>query len=320
MNTFHKIVLALASVFGHGNSTPALQGRRVLGKQTTASTIDTFDRSEQETAETPLIRGIGKALVIGTIISGMLLAPFPAPTVEAQPGDDGALPPPPVPVPTKLYVTGFPALYDDGNFNMSVRFTHPQWTIPCYYWSGVYRSRGSWRWIDAENPPEDWTGVTHNYNNHWINKYYYPGEYNYWICNIVLEGDGVHYSDSSDDWSYAEVWFYPGSLWGGSGSYYHAPQAWVEDSDGDWYYIPVSVNGHEFDSSGQWLPGNPPWHTGPSGARSIEHGQIESGAEEKWPPLFSFGTKFAVKTADDNEPTFFDNCRTGQRPVGLHTD
>ena len=72
-------------------------------------------------------------------------------------------------------------------------------------------------------------------------------------------GDDKHYDRADDDSVYAEVWFWPGALWNGG---YFEPQAWVEDSDDNWYTIPVSVNGHEFDGSGGWHPGEqPPWHS-----------------------------------------------------------
>ena len=217
-------------------------------KGTVKATLETIRRIQRQTAKAFSLFGI--ASITGMGIAGLLLAPFPVPTTfsQAQGTDEPALPAPPVPVPTKLYVDGLPELDAKGHFNMSVRFTNPQWTWPCYYWTGIYGDSDS---------GTHWWETRHNYNNFWNGRFYYPGRYDYWICKVVMQGDGVHYSDSSDDWSYAEVWFYPGRLGNGQ---YHAPQAWVYDSDGDWYKIPVSVNGHEFDSSDQWISGDPPWH------------------------------------------------------------
>lgn len=216
-------------------------------KGTVKATLETLRRIQRQTAKALSLVGI--ASITGMGIAGLLLAPFPVPTTFSQAQgttDEDALPAPPVPVPNKLYVDGFPNLDDKSNFNMSVRFTNPQWTWPCYYWSGISGNSSDPQW-------RTW----HNYVNFRNNTFYYPGRYDYWICKIVMEGDNVHYSASSDDWSHAEVWFYPGQLGNGQ---FHAPQASVYDSDGDWYKIPVSVNGHEFDSSDQWISGDPPWH------------------------------------------------------------
>ena len=154
-------------------------------KGTVKATLETIRRIQRQTAKALSL--VGTASITGMGIAGLLLAPFPVPTTfsQAQGTDDPALPAPPVPVPNKLYVDGFPNLDAESNFNMSVRFTNPQWTWPCYYWTGIH-SGHSWR-------------TTHNYVNFRNNTFYYPGRYDYWICKIVMEGDGVHYSASSDD-------------------------------------------------------------------------------------------------------------------------
>ena len=213
-------------------------------KGTVKTTLETLRRLQRQTAKALSL--VGTASITGMGLAGLLLAPFPVPTTfsQAQGTDEPALPAPPVPVPNKLYIDGFPELDDEDNFNMSVRFTNPQWTWPCYYWTGIHNDH-QWR-------------TTHNYRNYLNNTFYYPGRYDYWICKIVMEGDNVHYSASSDDWSHAEVWFWPGELRNGG---YFEPSAWVQDSDNNWYSIPVSVNGHEFDSRGGWQSGDPPWHS-----------------------------------------------------------
>ena len=218
-------------------------------KGTVKATLETLQRIQRQTAKAFSL--LGTASITGMGIAGLLLAPFPVPTTfsQAQGTDEPALPAPPVPVPNKLYVDGFPNLDAESNFNMSVSFTNPQWTWPCYYWSGLAGERGDYSWVSER---------FHRYVN-WLNgEFYYPGRYDYWICKIVMEGDGVHYSASSDDWSHAEVWFYPGQLGNGQ---YHTPSAWVHDSDGNSYYIPVSVNGHEFEGGSEWVSGDPPWHS-----------------------------------------------------------
>ena len=111
-------------------------------KVTVKTTLETIRRIQRQMAKAFSLFGI--ASITGMGIAGLLLAPFPVPTTFSQAQgttDEDALPAPPVPVPNKLYIDGFPELDDEGNFNMSVRFTNPQWTWPCYYWSGLAGSR-----------------------------------------------------------------------------------------------------------------------------------------------------------------------------------
>ena len=234
-------------------------------KGTVKTTLETIRRIQRQTAKAFSLLGI--ASITGMGIAGLLLAPFPVPTTFSQAQgttDEDALPAPPVPVPTKLYVTEIPELDKEDNFNMSVRFTLPQFTEDCYYWSGVYEYgywdeedfqwKNGWRWENGEDSETE----HHNYDNYWNDEFYYPGQYDYWICKIVVWGDDKHYDRADDNSVYAEVWFYPGQLGNGQ---YHTPSAWVHDSDGNSYYIPVSVNGHEFEGASEWVSGDPPWHS-----------------------------------------------------------
>lgn len=156
-------------------------------KGTVKATLETLRRIQRQTAKALSL--LGTASITGMGIADLLLAPFPVPTTFSQAQgttdeDEPALPAPPVPVLTKLYVDGFPNLDEKSNFNMSVRFTNPQWTWPCYYWSGLAGSRrGGYSWVSEG---------FHGFFN-WLNgEFYYPGRYDYWICKIVMEGDNVH--------------------------------------------------------------------------------------------------------------------------------
>ena len=107
-------------------------------KGTVKTTLETLRRLQRQTAKAFSL--VGTASITGMGIAGLLLAPFPVLTTFSQAQgttDEDALPAPPVPVPNKLYVDSFPELDAEGHFNMSVRFTNPQWTWPCYYWSGI---------------------------------------------------------------------------------------------------------------------------------------------------------------------------------------
>ena len=108
-------------------------------KGTVKTTLETLQHIQRQTVKAFSLVGI--ASITGMGIAGLLLAPFPVPTnfSQAQGTDEPALPAPPVPVPNKLYIDGLPNLDAKDYFDMSVRFTNPQWTWPCYYWSGIVK-------------------------------------------------------------------------------------------------------------------------------------------------------------------------------------
>ena len=137
-------------------------------KGTVKATLKTIQRIQRQMAKAFSLLGI--ASITGMGIAGLLLAPFPVPTTfsQAQGTDEPALPAPPVPVPTKLYIDGLPNLDGESNFNMSVRFTNPQWTWPCYYWSGISKPEGY-----SDHFWHTW----HNYVNFRNNTFCYPGRY-----------------------------------------------------------------------------------------------------------------------------------------------
>ena len=138
-------------------------------KGTVKATLETIRRIQRQTAKALSL--VGTASITGMGIAGLLLAPFPVPTTFSQAQgttDEDALPAPPVPVPNKLYVDGLPNLDDESNFNMSVRFTLPQFTEDCYYWSGLAGERGDYSWVSER---------FHRYVN-WLNDtFYYPLRY-----------------------------------------------------------------------------------------------------------------------------------------------
>ena len=77
----------------------------------------------------------------------------------------------------------------------------------------------------------------------------------------MLFGDGKYYDRPSDlsatsgfGVSWAEVEFWPGVVypWG-----FHHPFAWVRDSDGNGYYVPVTVNGVDYPAGSGYTPFSP---------------------------------------------------------------
>ncbi len=220
-------------------------------------------------AETPLIRGIGKALVIGTIISGMLLAPFPAPTVEAQPSNDGALPPPLVPTADvrgalqgdvkvfgspevvtqdhkkKLPLPPAPIVDSVGIDVHAAQWPHPGQTADlgisvghddlrrsndCYYFTGPVSEVGT-------DYSECWETIHREFND-WFDFFlcgstcYSLYGNNYYFCKIERFGDGVAKYDDSRP-SHTTVSYQ-------EGEYY----ADVYPSDGDPYKVAVTLVFH----------------------------------------------------------------------------
>ena len=119
------------------------------------------------------------------------------------------------------------------------------WSYFKWCWAGLYWD-GYWHLDDIL------TAVDHirfaRYVNYWKQKYYEAGDsYEYYQCLIISHGDGTHVLDpplDDEDAQWAEVWFWPGNDAPGGGWY--EPQAWVTDSDGNMYYVPVIMNGISF--------------------------------------------------------------------------
>ena len=231
-------------------------------KGTVKATLETLRRIQRQTAKALSL--LGTASITGMGIAGLLLAPFPVPTIDAQSVSTQSMyGPPPVPTATKV-VVHMPGYGQSGGLDMTFAYHNPENTDPCFYWSGIYRVGYGWEHQDAEEYGH------HNYYNYWNGEFYYPGadpNFDPWLdaqfyeCKIVLFGDGKYYDRPSSrsatsgfGVSWAEVDFWPGVVypWG-----FHHPFAWVWDSDGNGYYVPVTGNGVDYPAGSGYTPFSP---------------------------------------------------------------
>lgn len=258
MKTIHKVVLALASWFANGTSNPAPQGNRALEKMD-ALTPGHSPRPKQETRnhETPQKRPlfqkvkeawmnpketaatIGVGMTYGIVIGALLLLPFPPKGIQAQSTDPEPLPRPKTPKILEVYVDylGYLDVPIPGHFDITVvTDSAPAWTYYTWCWSGVYNciSPSCPRYIDALAEDGKYRHPYLTYWNYWNDRYWWEDAGSTYNCRIFSQGDDRHVADTE-----LEVWanlqFY--LMYWGNGTY--RPIAYVTDSDGKSYYVPV---------------------------------------------------------------------------------
>ena len=127
-----------------------------------------------------------------------------------------------------------------------------QWATPKYCWSGVFYDFGRefdgldpWKWENAEDYSFNlgFSLGLHS-DDPWkpeINRYYHPaGLWEYYICKIVAKKPGTTEMDKSFGW--VDVWFFTGGI--GSDGEIFPPSAYVYDSDGNYYYVDLAIDGY----------------------------------------------------------------------------
>ena len=145
---------------------------------------------------------------------------------------------PALPEPVKaraLHLNGFSYWGMPGTISISVEHNRPEYTTSKYCWGGVFElwaGSGEWEWADETQRV--------GFNN-WRNDYYYHGDPDYYVIKILNRGDGIIKSDHREDEAWTEIWFWIGG-WGWDGTFY-PPSVWVEDSDGNHYYVDLYING-----------------------------------------------------------------------------
>ena len=160
--------------------------------------------------------------------------------------ENGELPLPPVPDVSHVAVDGID-LDSDEPFDISIPTNNspPEWSHFKWCWAGQYE--GGYVFLDDILTRDDHRFYA-SYFNYWNGQYHEVEDgYEYYICKIIGHGDGRHVSDpplDHEDAKWAEVWFWPGDAAPEGG--WHEPQAWVYDSDGNEYWVPVTMNGVDF--------------------------------------------------------------------------
>ena len=128
-------------------------------KGTVKATLKMLRRIQRQTAKAFSL--LGTASITGMGLAGLLLAPFPVPTIDAQSVSTQSMyGAPPVPTTTKV-VVHMPGYGQSGGLDMTVAYHNPENTDPCFYWSGIYRVGYGWEHQDAEGYGH------HNYYNYW---------------------------------------------------------------------------------------------------------------------------------------------------------
>ena len=117
--------------------------------------------------------------------------------------------------------------------------------LDTFYWSGIYGDDEDWSWISVTGTREDFR--TYRASHFPVQTYYYPGNRSdYYVCRFgyvdfdAPVGGGVSGYPIDEDLGWVEVWVWTGN--GGYGS--SGPSAYVYDSDGNFYYVDLSIDGY----------------------------------------------------------------------------
>ena len=122
-----------------------------------------------------------------------------------------------------------------GELNMTLSFSYGAQIVPKFYWSGIYRNLlGGWYWLSVGVDDHLYTSVVPGQNT----PYYYPGSRSdYYVCRLgPIDWDASGLPIDEDE-GWIEVWVYTGSATSD-------PSAYVYDSDGNFYYVDLAIDGY----------------------------------------------------------------------------
>ena len=124
---------------------------------------------------------------------------------------------------------------------MSLYLNYGTVAFHTFYWSGIYGNAGDWTWISVDGDDQDFSTYRASFAAQ-QDYYYYPGNRSdYYVCRFGLpDFDAPTRSGDfpiDEDSGWVEVW-----VWTGTATY--SPSAYVYDSDGNFYYVDLAIDGY----------------------------------------------------------------------------
>ncbi len=253
MNTFYKIVPALAGLFNNGTSTPALQENRVLRKKIDVSTPDSasVSKSNHEASGTPrkrsLLQKVRESLkpkktariIAASSIPGLVIAAMATlPILATNPKNNQETWPKSTRSPVVYSVHCILNNYyspDADKLAMGVLFDYQVGANDCVYWWGYHYD---WGWGEEHMP----RGINSYTGYAWWN---WGEGYDEYEVTVVRESNGDGFASGTeesvitftggDDWALVEPSDDQVPDW--------APPAGSPDVfDSTTYYVPVTYN------------------------------------------------------------------------------
>ena len=126
-----------------------------------------------------------------------------------------------------------------GELRMSLSISHGSvFIIPVFYWSGIYGNAAYWAWKSIDGDREDYFGRFVSLGPAQVKSYYYPGNRgDYYVCRFGPNDWDVSTPSVDESAGWVEVW-----VWTGTAT--SSPSAYVYDSDGNFYYVDLSIDGY----------------------------------------------------------------------------
>ena len=122
-----------------------------------------------------------------------------------------------------------------GELRMSLSVSGSFSRIPLFFWSGIYGVFEDWSWVSVTGSSEDIRKNRLALGTAQLQPYYYPGNRgDYYVCRFGYFDEGFSIDEDS---GWVEVWVCTGSA-------NSSPSAYVYDSDGNFYYVDLAIDGY----------------------------------------------------------------------------